>query len=59
MKKIIIAILLVVAVFAVAILFDVYIDAQIDAQKTKCLEVGGRWVTGMVGGEMSYFCMPK
>ena len=55
MKEIITAILLLIAVFVVGIIFDV----DIDAQKTKCLEEGGRWMTGMIGGEMSYFCMPK
>jgi hypothetical protein len=52
MKEIII-IALIIVVFA--FLFGI----SIDYQKSKCLEEGGKWVSGMIGGEMSYFCMPN
>lgn len=28
-------------------------------QKTECLANGGKWVTGIVGGNYSAFCIPK
>jgi hypothetical protein len=30
-----------------------------DYQKTKCLEDGGRWISGFVGGNWTYLCLPK
>ena len=54
-KEIIIAILCIIALIVVTCLFSV----DMDYQKTKCLEEGGKWVSGMIGGHMSYFCMPN
>jgi Na+(H+)/acetate symporter ActP len=55
MKEIITAVLLLVAVIVVAILFGI----DMDYEKSKCLEEGGKWVSGVIGGERSFFCMPK
>lgn len=52
MKEIIIIALIIIVL---AVLFGV----NMDYQKSKCLEEGGKWVSGMIGGEMSYFCMPN
>lgn len=52
MKEIII---IIIAFILLIILFGV----SVDYQKTQCIQSGGNWVTGMVGGEFSYFCMPK
>jgi hypothetical protein len=32
---------------------------SIDHQKTKCLADGGKWVSGIVAGQYSAFCIPK
>lgn len=55
MKEIITAILCILALVVVVILVGV----DIDYEKTQCIESGGNWVTGRIGGELSYFCMPK
>ncbi len=55
MKEIITATLCILALVVVAILFDV----DMDYEKSKCLEEGGKWVSGVIGGERSFFCMPK
>jgi hypothetical protein len=55
MKEIITAILCIIALILVVILFGV----DMDYEKTQCIESGGNWVTGMIGGERSFFCMPK
>ena len=28
-------------------------------EKTECLAEGGKWISGMLGGNYSYFCIPK
>jgi hypothetical protein len=30
-----------------------------DYQKTKCLEDGGRWISGFFGGTYAHLCLPK
>lgn len=53
-KSILIAVLCVIALIVVAIIFG----GSIDIVKNQCIESGGKWVTGYIGGEYSYFCMP-
>lgn len=53
-KTILIAVLSVIGLIVVVIIFGV----DIDHEKTQCIESGGKWVTGYIGGEYSYFCMP-
>ena len=40
---------------ALALIYGV----SIDHQKTECLASGGKWVTGIVSGNYSAFCIPK
>jgi phage shock protein PspC (stress-responsive transcriptional regulator) len=28
-------------------------------QKADCLAEGGKWISGVVGGNATYFCIPK
>lgn len=30
-----------------------------DYEKTECIKNGGKWISGMVAGELSYFCIPQ
>lgn len=30
-----------------------------DFQKVQCVKEGGKWVTGIIGGSYSAFCMPQ
>ena len=32
---------------------------SIDYEKTQCISNGGKWISGMVAGELSYFCIPQ
>jgi signal transduction histidine kinase len=31
----------------------------VNYEKTECLKEGGKWVSGMIAGNYSYFCVPK
>jgi len=31
----------------------------VNYEQTECLKEGGKWVSGMIGGNYSYFCVPK
>jgi hypothetical protein len=44
---------------AVALGIIVLFALSIDHQKTKCLADGGKWVSGIVAGQYSAFCIPK
>jgi hypothetical protein len=43
----------------VVLVFLVIYALSIDYEKTQCLASGGKWVSGMIGGDYSYFCVPK
>jgi uncharacterized membrane protein len=44
---------------AIVLVFIVLFAFAYDHQKTECLANGGRWISGMMGGNFSYFCIPK
>ena len=48
-----------ILVVLVIVGFFVLYSFSIDYQKTVCLENGGKWVSGIVAGEYSAFCIPK
>jgi hypothetical protein len=58
-KEKIMAILWVIVIIILVIFLLMFVGFSIDYQKTQCIESGGNWVTGVIGGEYSYFCMPK
>ena len=41
------------------IIFLLFVGFTIDFEKTQCLKEGGKWVTGVISGSYSYFCIPK
>ncbi len=41
------------------ILFLLFVGFTMDFEKTQCLKEGGKWVTGVISGSYSYFCVPK
>jgi regulatory protein YycH of two-component signal transduction system YycFG len=41
------------------ILFLLFVGFTIDFEKTQCLKEGGKWVTGVISGSYSYFCVPQ
>ena len=41
------------------IVFLVLFGFLIDYEKTQCLASGGKWISGMIAGNYSYFCVPK
>ena len=43
----------------VILLFSVLFGISISHQKTECLTNGGKWVSGIIGGNYSAFCIPK
>ena len=43
----------------IILLFAILNGFVIDYEKTECLKEGGRWISGVIAGEYSYFCVPK
>ena len=43
----------------IILLFAILNGFVIDYEKTECLKEGGKWVSGVIAGEYSYFCVPK
>jgi regulatory protein YycH of two-component signal transduction system YycFG len=41
------------------ILFLLFVGFTMDFEKTQCLKEGGKWVTGVISGSYSYFCVPQ
>jgi hypothetical protein len=41
------------------ILFLLFVGFTMDFEKTQCLKEGGKWVTGVISGSYSYFCLNK
>jgi hypothetical protein len=41
------------------ILFLLFVGFTMDFEKTQCLKEGGKWVTGVISGSYSYFCLPQ
>jgi regulatory protein YycH of two-component signal transduction system YycFG len=41
------------------ILFLLFVGFTMDFEKTQCLKEGGKWITGVISGSYSYFCMPQ
>ena len=48
-----------IIVGVIALVFLVLFALSYDYQKTECLTEGGKWVSGVMGGNFSYFCIPK
>jgi len=46
-------------VLGILLLFGILNGFFMDYEKTECLKEGGKWVSGMIGGDYSYFCVPK
>ena len=46
-------------ILGVLLLLGIFTAFTTDYQKTKCLEDGGKWISGFVGGNWTYFCLPK
>jgi hypothetical protein len=46
-------------VLGILILVAILSGFVIDYEKTECLKEGGKWVSGRIAGEYSYFCVPK
>lgn len=43
----------------VIVIFCGLFAVVIHGQKADCLANGGKWVTGLIGGNYSAFCIPK
>ena len=48
-----------IVVGIIVLIFIVGFGFVMDEQKTQCIAEGGKWISGMVAGEYSYFCIPK
>jgi hypothetical protein len=46
-------------VLGILLLFAILNGFVVDYEKTECLKEGGKWVSGMIAGDYSYFCVPK
>jgi len=46
-------------ILGVLLLLGILTAFTTEYQKTKCLEDGGRWISGFIGGNWTYFCLPK
>ncbi len=46
-------------ILGLLLLLGILTSFTTDYQKTKCLEDGGKWISGFVGGNWTYFCLPK
>ena len=47
-------------IFGVIVLvFFVLFAISYASQKADCLAEGGKWISGVVGGNATYFCIPK
>jgi hypothetical protein len=46
-------------VLGILLLFAILNGFVVDYEKTECLKEGGKWVSGMIGGNYSYVCVPK
>jgi regulatory protein YycH of two-component signal transduction system YycFG len=41
------------------ILFLLFVGFTMDFEKTQCLKEGGKWITGVISGSYSFFCVPQ
>ena len=41
------------------VVFGLLYGFAVDFQKTQCIDSGGKWISGIINGEYSYFCIPK
>ena len=46
-------------ILGILLLFAILNGFVVDYEKTECLKEGGKWVSGMIAGDYSYFCVPK
>lgn len=46
-------------IVGVIVLVIVLFALSYNYEKTECLAEGGKWISGMMGGNYSYFCIPK
>lgn len=43
----------------IVLVFFVLFAISYSTQKADCLAEGGKWISGVVGGNATYFCIPK
>ena len=48
-----------IIVGVIVLVFIVLFALSYNYEKTECLAEGGKWISGMLGGNYSYFCIPK
>jgi Zn-dependent protease len=46
-------------ILGILILVAILNGFVVNYEKTECLKEGGKWVSGMIAGNYSYFCVPK
>ena len=46
-------------ILGVLLLLGILTAFTTDYQKTKCLEDGGRWISGFFGGTYAHLCLSK
>ncbi len=48
-----------IIVGAIVLVFLVLFAISYSTQKSDCLAEGGKWISGVVGGNATFFCIPK
>lgn len=48
-----------IIIVLIILVFIILYAISIDHEKTECISNGGKWISGVVAGEFSYFCIPK
>jgi hypothetical protein len=48
-----------IIVGAIVLVFFGLCAISYSTQKADCLAEGGKWISGVVGGNATYFCIPK
>jgi hypothetical protein len=51
--------LTILIILGILLLFAILNGFVVNYEKTECLKEGGKWVSGMIAGDYSYFCVPK
>jgi len=48
-----------IIVGVIVLVFFVLFAISYSTQESDCLAEGGKWISGVIGGNYSYFCIPK
>ncbi len=48
-----------IIIVLIILVFIILYAISIGHEKTECISNGGKFISGMVAGEFSYFCIPK